>query len=188
MIRQKKAEDSGLISLEACIVVPIFMMLMMFMYGFILIFMGQQAISHALLQSTQSLALDSFATEQLELTDIEDGADLLVLLYAGLFTSHNPYFSATDQWYSGEGSAMTETIRKRFIGYFAGTEAEADAALKAFGIVGGKDGLDFGGSTVTDGKLYVHLTYRQKLLFDFNGHNTYSRELTAQAKLWGNLD
>lgn len=187
-MRRKAAEDEGLISLEACIVVPVFMMLMMFMYGFILLFMGQQAMSHALLQSTQSLALDSFAAERLELADIEDGADLLAALYAGVFTSQDPYFSATDKWYSGDESAMNETIRKRFIGYFAGTDADADAALKAFGIVDGKDGLDFSGSTVTDGKLYVQLTYRQKFLFDFNGFNTYGRKLKAQAKLWGSSD
>lgn len=41
MLKKRKSED-GTISLEACIVVPIFIFLILFIYGFIVMFMGQQ--------------------------------------------------------------------------------------------------------------------------------------------------
>lgn len=65
-VKKRKSED-GTISLEACIVVPIFIFLILFIYGFIVMFMGQQMISHSMLQSAESLSLDSYGTEKSEM-------------------------------------------------------------------------------------------------------------------------
>lgn len=64
-VKKRKSED-GTISLEACIVVPI-LFSYTFIYGFIVMFMGQQMISHSMLQSAESLSLDSYGTEKSEM-------------------------------------------------------------------------------------------------------------------------
>ncbi|MGN0141413.1 MAG: hypothetical protein ACI4AD_04245 [Roseburia sp.] len=187
-MKDRQEKEAGVISLEACIVVPVFMFLMLFMYGLILIFMGQQAISHALLQSAESLSLDPFATERLEVGDIEDGAELLTALYEGMLTAGDTSFSSTVKWYSDASSDMPEIIKKRFLGYLAGSEESADNVLKAVGIVDGKAGIDFSGSTVSGNVLNINLKYKQKFLFDANGLGVMNREIKVSVKLWGVSD
>lgn len=183
-MKWKKQED-GMISIEAGIVVPVFMILIMFIYGLILFFMGEQAVTHALIQCAESLSLDPLATEKLEPGEINNGADLLTALYTEVVSIGSDGFASTEKWYSTGGAQMQETIKSRFIAYYAGTEANADDALKKLGIKDGKAGLDFSDSTVSDGVLKITLKYRQTLLFDFHGPGELQREQSVNVKLWG---
>lgn len=180
-----RRQEEGMISVEAGIVVPVFMILIMFVYGLILFFMGEQAMTHALIQCAESLSLDPLATEKLDPGDINNGADLLTALYAGVVSIGSDGFSSTEKWYSTGAVQMQETIKTRFLAYYGGTETNADDALKELGIKDGKDGLDFSESTISDGVLKIKLKYKQTLLFDFHGIGQLQRKQSVNVKLWG---
>jgi hypothetical protein len=186
MLIKLKDNERGVISLEACVLVPFFIFLMLFFYGIIIMFMGQHMVSHSLIQSAESLSLDSYAAERLSLNDIQDGGDLLTALYAGLFTSGDEYFSSNDKWYSSGSASTEETIKKRFIGYLSGGDVgKANDILDNIGIKGGVDSIDFSGCSVVDGVLTITITYKQEFLFNFQGLASFDRTMTVTSNMWG---
>jgi len=174
--------------LEACIVLPIFIMLMMFVYGFFILFAGQNVISHALIQSAQSLSLDSYSFEKLksegegiQMTDImNELVDELVI--------SSDYFSTSEKWYSDDIASMNEVVKNRFIGYLVGadpTSTKANELLDYFGVDNGLSGFDFSASKVENGYLTLTVRYKQKFLFDFDDNVMMDLEQSVKVKMWG---
>lgn len=181
-------KEHGVISLEACIVVPIFIFVMMFFYGFIVLFSGEQMIAHSLIQSAESLSLDPYATEKLDLGNMEYGGDLIQVLYADTFTSQSEYFSSTQKWYAKNNDLMRETVRKRFLGFLAGdsddVEGKADEVLKTLRIQNGINGLDFSETKIEDGVLTIKIKYTQEFIYNFQGLAAFDRETSVSVTLW----
>ena len=73
-------KERGVISLEASIVLPLFIFLLLFFYGFIVSFSGQQAICHSIVQSADSLSLDTYALERINSDN--KGEELITNLYS----------------------------------------------------------------------------------------------------------
>lgn len=186
--------EKGVISLEACIVVPVFMLLMIFCYGFIVMFTGQNTLSHALVQTAESLALDSYALERMNQGQLDDDptvindipltGELLSWMYGQLFNSGND-FSSTSKWYKDNATVQAEA-KKRFIAFLsAGDEAKADAILEHAGITGGVDAIDFTECTVIDGVLTLKITFNQDFVYDFQGLASFERTLEIKTNMWG---
>lgn len=191
---EQRGNESGVISLEASITVPVFFFLMLFMYGIIIMFMGRQMISHALLQSADSMALDPYASERIETGSLTSADGIVQTLYDkglkllsyGLNVTDAQYFSSSDKWYSDDIDMLEETIENRFLGFFAGgSRSDADELLTVVGVADGFDGLDFSESSVDDGVLTITVQYRQEFLFNFYGVAAFNREMTVKVKLWG---
>lgn len=192
MLKIKKREQ-GVVSLEACIVLPIFLLLLLFFYGFIVFFTGHHILSHTLIQSAQSLSLDPYATERLseDLEEEEGCGDLIEAVYAGAFTGGDKYFSSNEKWYNGENNElMLETVRNRFLGYLVGggttseVESLADKKLKIIGVNNGLDGLDFSETEIVDGELIVTIKYKQEFIFNFQGLAAFDRKQSIHITLW----
>lgn len=191
MLKFKKQEQ-GVVSLEACIVLPIFIFVLMFFYGFIVFFSGHQVLSHSLLQSAQSLSLDPYATERLDTSweGMEKGTDLVQALYAEAFTSGDDYFSSNEKWYAENNDLMRETVKKRFLGYLVGTgtssevEQKANNKLEAIGVQNGLSGLDFSETKIEDNVLTITIKYKQEFIFDFQGLAAFDRQQTISITLW----
>ena len=82
-------------------------------------------------------------------------------------------------------STLETAIRSRFIAYLSGgDEAKANKILKGLHVVGGLDGLDFSGSCVKSGKLYIKLKY--ELNYEFNAFNLGKVKLgqSVCSKIW----
>jgi len=197
--------EKGAITLEACVAVLSFLILMLLLSSLFVMFMAQNATAHALLEATESLSLDAYSTEKLT---IEKGHIGSVGDYVGQFvkklfgsSEDSPYFVSDDRWYdasasgtSGSGSSgggrtgSSETanaVRTRFIGYLAGgDEAEADRMLESMNVVDGLDGIDFSSCSVEDDVLHAEIHYT--LQYDFNIWNigTVPVEQSACSKLW----
>ena len=207
----KKTRDGqdGSIVLEACFSVLIFILFVLAMYGLLTMFMAQSLIGHALVESTQSLALDSYATNQLtSVGKFNVGEDVfrpLLELFTD-FEPEDPHFSSRERWFDRENGATQETweaaARTRFVGYLTGSvsgggedaascEARADEILKALRIVDGLDGLDFSGSDVVGEDLYVRVNYKIAYLynpFGLEGLEKLSEFNTTQqacSRMWG---
>lgn len=187
-----KKQDQGVVSLEACIVLPIFIFVLMFFYGFMVFFSGHQLLSHSLIQSAQSLSLDPFATERLNTSwdEMKNGKDLVEALYAQQLTSQDKYFSSNEKWYTDNNDLMLETVRNRFLGYLVGSgsssdvERKADEKLKTMGIQNGLSGLDFSETKVENGVLTITIKYRQEFIFNFQGLAAFDRQQTISITLW----
>ena len=176
MIRNNK----GSITLEACIVVPVFIILMLLLNGFFIMFMGQQMVCHALIQSTKSLAYDPLATQMGN--TISEGGDLYDMLQS-IFTDwdEDSEFVSHEEWYKEENAAeLPEIIKDRFLIYLKSQNQE-----EMLDVLGVKDGeLDFSGSTCKDGVLTVNLKYTQEFIFNAAGLGDIERELQLKINLF----
>ena len=184
-VRYKR--DSGVVSLEACIVLPIFVFLILFFYGFMFLFAGEQLVSHALIQSAVSLSLDSYATDKLSdssevdlfMQDLFNSA-LVEVAEADGETSH----SSSEKWYADQSSVQSE-VESRFISYLANGDREtANAKLDQFGVVNGIDGISFSECKVEDDVLTITIEYKQEYLMDAFGLLSYDRTKTITQKMW----
>lgn len=185
-----RRNEKGVVSLEACIVVPIFSLVVLFLYGFIIMFSGQQVMSHALIQCAESLSLDPYSTQKLNLSELEGGGDLVTSLYAKVFTEGNDFFSSTEKWYENNDELMMETVKKRFYGFLAGSGSEEEIhqnvneMLDVLNIEGGINGLDFSETKIENGILMLKVKYKQGFLFDFQGLASFDRKMEIKVKLW----
>lgn len=179
--------EHGVVTLETGIVLPIFIMLLLFFYGIIIMFLGDQAITHALSQAAQSLSLDSYASSMVDYSKIENAEDLAQALYSNLFDS-DEYFSSNAKWHEEGGDVLLETVENRFLGYLSGgrsaPKSYADDLLEYVGVVGGLDGFDFSETNVTDNVLTITVKYQQAFLFDFHGLANIDKEYVISVKMW----
>lgn len=187
MLKRVIKREHGVITLETGIVLPIFIMLLLFFYGIIIMFLGDQAITHALSQTAQSLSLDSYASNMVDYSKIERAEDLAQALYSNLFDS-DEYFSSNEKWYDEGGDALLETVENRFVGYLSGgrttPKTYADDLLEYVGVVNGLEGFDFSATNVTDNVLTITVKYQQEFLFDFHGLASFDKEYVISVKMW----
>lgn len=185
--------ERGVISLEASIVVSLFIFLMLFLYSFFMMFQARNAIGHAVLSATNSLSLDAYANEHL--VDEDTLIGVLSSLYGEISSDDNAFLEAY-KWYddatttsdTGErvaSEAFLNAIEERVIAYLAnGDRDKAEDILNKYHIVGGLNGLDFSKSYVEDDNIHIILQY--KLAYEFNvfGLGPVELEQSACSKLW----
>lgn len=180
-------KEKGSLTLEASLVLPIFIFLFLFMYGIMMMFSGQQLISHALLQSGESLSLDSYSTEKLGDSNLESAKGAVNTLYEGLIANdseNKKYFMSNSKWYKSDN--IKEEVKNRFLGYFCGGDTDrASGLLSVVGVQDGLKGLNFDKSYIDkNNDLHVIVTYEQKFLFDMNGRVSFTRKMEAVTHMW----
>lgn len=183
-------EETGAITLEACVSVLTFLMLMLMLSGLFKFFMAQNATAHVLLQTTQSLSVDVYAVEKFGNGQWGSIGDI----FNGLLceVTDNGDFVEYSSCYQAEGAYATvdaDAIKTRFIAYLAGGDEErADEYLRSVKVVDGTDGLDFSASYVENDTLYIVLKY--ELEHEMNVWNVDNIEVEQRAcsKLWKNLE
>lgn len=182
-----KKGERGLLSLEACISVTIFIFFMLFLYSFFVVFEARNMMAHTVLATTKSLSLDSYWSSKMRDTgNLTSFAGFLSKLY------NDPGFTAKEAWDElGEGETLdTNIVKERFIAYLSGEETdagatpEADKLLKRYHVVNGVNGLDFSQSTVESGCVKVVVTYELEYEFDVFGLDTLKMQQSACSKIW----
>ena len=188
---RNQGRQSGSVTLEAAIILPIFCALFMALNGMFFIFSAQNQITHALVQSANSMGMDAYANEAIE-SFFDEGwnfwgslTDLFMDLGRRAMT--NGYYTSPDDWYAvGSGSNVA---KKRFVAYLTGTdgssgEGDAQEKLKRLGVENGLSGMDF--SVEKEDKDFK-ITVKYKLSFWFDPFNTAKipMEQTVKARLWG---
>ena len=202
----------GTISLEACVVVPIFMILILFIYSFFIVFTAQNSVAHALLQCSASVSMDPYKTENLGVASGELPSSIGDII-AELMDGDNPNFVSESKWYKkdsdltfGEATIslitggfldpedkdvtgitsaeLNETVKNRFIGYLSGGDlAKAQEDIEALNIVGGLDGITF--TAIVSGKdLYITAQYEIEYVFSFQGTAKIPMTQTVCSHLW----
>lgn len=175
-----KDKNRGSITLEACMVVPMFIMLMLLVNGFFVMFMGQQMMCHALIQSAKSLAYDPYASQRVA----ENEDDQLAEMFVDIFSFAEDDHVSTEQWYKEGADNLDEVVKERFIAYFKATEGDAELLLKEIGVKDGIDGLDFSGCMLEDGILTVKTKYTQEFIFDAMDLTSFERTMDFKVKIF----
>lgn len=182
MVKKFKGSD-GSLTLEACILVPIFIMLMLLVNGLFVMMMGEQIMSHALVQSAKSMALDPYAASRAAADKEDELAELFVDIFSVKGGSDNHI--STEKWYDGETKAdVADLAKKRFIAYLRSSNADADALLEEIGVKNGINGLDFSGTTYNDGILTISITYTQEYVYNAFDLASFQRNKTAQVRVF----
>lgn len=200
----KRNNESGVISLEASISLTLFLFFMFLLYSLFVVFEARNVMAHALLASTNSLAIDAYETDKIH--DAGDNVFALVENILGAGDGNTENFVSKEEWYkrdnfSGNIYAVTPTenpvgdsrvsqemydvVKARFIAYLgASDEDSAEAILNRYHIKGGLDGIDFSGTYISGKDLYVTITYTIEYEINmFNlGENTFTH--TACSRIW----
>lgn len=181
--KTKEISNSGMLSLEACISVLMFLMLMLLLSGFFRMFMAQNETAHVALETAESLALDAYSAEKIGNGSLESVGDLINGLF-GLMNDEN--FTSYSDWYSEEPEVLlADVVKKRFVAYLSGGDVEkADQLLERLNVKDGLEGIDFSGSRVVDDILYVNVKYKLKYDFRIGSLGEIDVNQETCAKLW----
>lgn len=190
---KKIKNEKGLLSLEACIAVTIFIFLMLFLYSFFVVFEVRNEMGHVTLATANSMSLDAYENDTLGESDTI--GQIFYNVY-GQATNSQSDFTDFRKWY--DDSTVTDengnvtlsaefagAVKARFIAYLTSGDADkAEEILKRYHVVNGVDGLDFSGSHISDGKLYLSVKY--EIEYEFNVFNLGSNKFEHKAcsKLW----
>lgn len=190
---KKIKNEKGLLSLEACIAVTIFIFLMLFLYSFFVVFEVRNEMGHVTLATANSMSLDAYENDTLGESDTI--GQIFYNVYGQTTNSQND-FTDFRKWY--DDSTVTDengnvtlsaefagVVKARFIAYLTSGDADkAEEILKRYHVVNGVDGLDFSGSHISDGKLYLSVKY--EIEYEFNVFNLGSNKFEHKAcsKLW----
>lgn len=182
----KKCNEKGTVTLEACIVVPIFIILMLLICGLFIMFMGRQMVSHAVIQAAKSMSFDPYYTERMDSNPQKE----LNELFGDLLSINDNYVSVR-KWYSDDSSKLSSVASDRVSAYLKekGNYSQVNSMLNTFGVVGGAGGLRFSDSKVEDGVLTLKVSYKQKFPLDATGLASFDRSITVKVRLftWSKL-
>lgn len=183
-------KESGVITLEACITVLSFLILMLLISSLFVMFMAQNETAHVVLQTSESMSIDSYAGEKIGIGNTEGVSGLVTLVLnsieqlTGFDNSQNTNF-ATNVKFDEDESTLSKTIKERFIAYLSGgDEDEADKQLKNLNVVDGINGISFKESYIKDDVLYIVLKYDLKYEFQIWGLDKVPVKQTTCSKLW----
>lgn len=181
-MKQKKSQK-GSITLETAIILPIFFFMFMAVIGIFRVVVAQNQMTHVLVQTTKSMALDAYLADSVGTGDNEIYKDLVSLvLKVESNIGADEYFVSSDKWYDG-GNADS-VAKKRFIGYLSGGDTEAaQEKLEGIGIVDGLDGVKF--QTAVNGEEFsVTISYEIQYWFDMFGMGKIPMNQTLTSRLW----
>ena len=188
---KEKLSERGSITLETGIVLPIFILIFLFIYGLFSVFSAQNAITHALLQTAKSMSLDPYSSERIDPEkDWEKNFYYKLSGKKGCWVNFNgdggrQWFVGTPLDWSGTDYGEVENVcRERFVNFFAnGYTDTAEQTLKAMRVVGGLNGIDF--EVAIDGDdMTLTATYKLKYWFDRYGMGQIPMEQTVKTRLW----
>lgn len=174
---KKQKRNAGVISLEAAIMMPLFILLMLVLYAFFIFFMGQQVMSHTAIQTAKSLSFDPYAVNRVKNNNLA----VMIEDISGLFSED---YSSTVAWYTPEKSdRVPEVAKDRFLAFLP-NQNDHEALLKLIGVENGTSGLDFTGSVVEDGVLTLKIKYVQNFAFKLTELTSFDRGITLRVKLF----
>lgn len=193
-----QTREQGSLILETSIVLPIFILIMVFILGIFNVVYAQNQMVHTLVQMSSSLSMDSYLTGKVNsIEKVEGGFDGLDDVFIELkrnVIGNDPHFTSKKEWFyldadhpleRGTVATADSTIAKnRFIGYLTGgDEKAAEKRLDALGVVNGLNGMTF--TMQYDGTdVIVTIEYTLQFWADYFGIGKVPMKQTIRAKRW----
>ena len=195
--RNRFGSESGIIALDALLSLIILMFFMFFLYSFMIMFMAQNMIGHAMLETGQSLALESYGIAKLNdgKMQVADIARRIVQTVTDsdsvegeeLFYTHTRWFDNTDSPAATTNHDINDmsVLERRFKAYLGGNPEKADKILSALRV----ENFSLSESKLNGQDLDIVVTYDINLMFGFTvgstGLGKYSVKQQTSTRLWG---
>ena len=181
---RKGDTTKGTVILETSIVLPLFMLVILSIYGLFALTSTQNQMTHALIQASKSLSLDPYLIEHVDsLTEADtfwSNLGSMLLDFARL--SNDEHFSSMNDWYKSTGDAAL--AKDRFVGYFSGGDEDvADEKLRNLGIVNGLDGVNFN-MAISGEDMTITIKYEIQFWIDAFDLGKIPMEQSITSKLW----
>ncbi len=198
-----RRKEKGSVALEALIGMTLFIMIFFGLYSMSVMCMANSAIGHALSESAQSLALETYQTSIFDdgKAQLNDAAyETIKWIYrqiAKWSNNSDADFIADEnlRWFDTDAhnltpdkvsAALQEVAPQRFAAFLSGSVEAADAALKNYGVKDGLSGIDFKESKLDGKDLILVVRYRIRLLIPVismtNGFETAQK---VTVRIWG---
>lgn len=172
----------GSLTIEASIALTAFMFIVLTILSFAMVYRAQSIVSHATLQTCQSLAIESYYRETISKSGTADTVSKLIKFagFIGLEVDNS-----IDDGYASLGDSGTDfykIARNTFAYSISDDTSTANQILKDAGITNGLDGIDFSYSAVKDNDIIINVQYEVKLPFSFFGERTINLSKSAKTK------
>ena len=174
-----KERQEGVMALEACISLTLFMIVMLTLYSILQMFTVQSMIAHAAQESCQSMAIENYNNSSVLTGTMQQIPNWILSMVTG--RGKDDFSSSADfsleNFFTGslgKDSVLKKlnaridvqsNAKKRFSAYLAGNETKADKLLKNYGVVNGLDGVSFNGTDKSSTDMTIQVTYKIRLLF-----------------------
>lgn len=177
-----KKREHGVLTVEASIVLTLCILFILFLFGFARVYSAQSMVSHAVLQSADAVALESYFREE-TLTGSEEDVAELVNRFLGTTSI------TADSYESLRSADVPKIAKEKFIYAIDSSEAGADEKLKKLGVKDGLAGVDFSASRMDLGNddVLVYVTYTVELQFPVFGMEEITITKAAKSKTFGNI-
>ncbi len=185
-----KDNDRGLMAVEALLGFVVFMFAMYTIYSFIWLYMAQSKMSHALCESCQSLALESYGNDKMAFSWDKPGTklkDVVVLMVTSIESEDESLdnFVSMDYWAGNDELSESDVqalARERFYAYLGGDKDGAEEVMKGLKV----SNLNFDGTGINGDDLTIQINYKIRLLFGFNvmGKTEYETGQSVTCKMW----
>ena len=177
-----KKNEQGVLTVEASVVLVVFILFILFLFNFAGAYRAQSIVSHAAIEATDAVALESY------LREVACEADTQDVLYLASKLGGSATMSA-DSLESLRTADIPRLVREKFVAAIAGSEADADAKLKALGVKDGLSGIDFSqcyADTQSD-NIVAYLSYTIELDIAVFGTQEIQVTKAAKAKTFGDI-
>ncbi len=177
-----KRRELGVLTVEASIVLTLCTFFILFLLSFARIYTAQGVISHAVLQASDAVALESFLRET-----ALNGSEEDVVALANKLTGSTTL--SAESFTSLRSANLPAIAKEKFVSALAKTEAEADEKLKNLGIKDGLSGVDFSGTYIDlgDDDVIVDIDYVLEMQFSVFGGNEIALSKSAKSKTFGDV-
>lgn len=177
-----KKREQGLLTVEASMVLTFFTMFVLFLFGFARIYSAQGLVSHAVIQTADAVALESYLRE----TAFEGDAEDVLHLTSKLTESDSLNINSFESLRTAD---VPKISKEKFITAIGKTEEEADAKLIGMGIKDGIAGIDFSECKMDLSKddVIIAVSYTIKLQFPIFNKEEIQVTKTAKAKTFGEI-
>ena len=177
-----RKKEQGVLTVEATIVLMVFVMFVLFLYNFAGVYRAQSAVSHAAIESADAVALESYLREVAFEADAQD----VVYLASKLGGSATLDASTLE---SLRTANLPSLAKKKFVAAIASNETEADTKLRNLGVKDGLAGISFSESYMDlDGdNVIVFLDYVVEMQFPVFGFKEIRVTKAAKAKTFGEI-
>ncbi len=180
--RFMKKRESGVLTIEASLVLTLTLLVILFLFSFARLYSAQSMVSHAVLQSSDAVAMESYLRETTFNGDPQDVAKL-----ANKITGSSTV--TEDSFVSLRSADIPNIVQSKFVTAISETESQADTILKKLGVKDGVSGVDFSSSRIdlNNNEVIVLADYTVELQFPLFGMKELELTKAAKAKTFGEI-
>lgn len=177
-----KKRERGVLTVEAAIVLTLIIFFILFLFSFARVYSAQSMVSHAVLQASDAVAIESYVREATFHGSESDVVELANRL-------NGTTSIGADSFTSLRSADLPKIAKQKFTAAISNTEAGADNILKLLGVKDGLSGVDFSSSQVdlNNNDVIVFVNYTIEMQFPIFGMKEIPVTKAAKSKTFGEI-